>query len=336
MSKIVDFAKRIRRGTGFKSAIATPRRLAIAARQRGNHGIYSIEIEARAGFFAVMQTILFILVHCEHKKLYPNITAKGGIYGDSAGEIDWFGLLFESLAVADQSIQKRLNSQENIHTSRIRGVEDLDLRAKYEMVLTLQQASTIFNSHYRPRPDVLAEVDVVARNLGISSSTLALHYRGTDKIHEAGSVSWDVIYEAVKKISAEKPTLKNILLASDDAGFIESFQKHSFEIPVIIAPAAYMPKGSTPIHFSGHPGLAISREALLTCLLLARCGFLIKTASYLSGWSKVFSPSLPTWLLSPQFGTGRFPDRALWKDQLEGRNGFSITSREFSAPGEQT
>jgi hypothetical protein len=327
MSKIVDFAKRVRRGSGFKTALAMPRRLAIAARQRVNHGIYSIEIEARAGFFAVMQTILFILVYCEENKLYPDITAKGGIYGDTAAAVDWFGLLFESLMVPDKSIKERLKSRANIYTSRIRGVEDLGLRAKYEMSLALQQASIIFNSHYRPRPDVLAAVDAIARDLGISSSTLAVHYRGTDKLHEAGSVPWSVVYEAVEKISAERPKLKNILLASDDVGFIESFQKYPFKIPVVIAPAAYMPQGSTPIHFSGHPGLAIGREALLTCLLLARCGFLIKTASYLSGWAKIFNPKLLTWLLSPQFGTGYFPDRALWKDQLEERHGFNITSR---------
>jgi hypothetical protein len=327
MSKIVDFAKRIRRRSGFKTAIATPRRLTIAARQRANHGIYSIEIEARAGFFAVMQSILFILVHCEKKKLYPDITAKGGIYGDSVGAVDWFGMLFESLRVPDQSIKQRLKSRGNLVTSRIRGVEDLGLRAKYEMGLALQQASTIFNSSYRPRPDVLAEVDVIARDLGISPFTLAVHYRGTDKIHEAGSVPWNVIYEAIERTSADRSELKNILLASDDVGFIESFQKYPFKIPVVIAPAAYMPRGNTPVHFSGHPGLAIGREALLTCLLLARCGFLIKTASYLSGWAKIFNASLPTWLLSPQFGTGYFPDRALWKDQLEGRQGFDITSR---------
>jgi hypothetical protein len=90
-----------------------------------------------------------------------------------------------------------------------------------------------------------------------------------------------------------------------------------------VAPATYLPKGNTPIHFSGHPGLAIGREALVTCLLLARCGFLLKTASYLSAWAKIFNPSLDVLLISPTLGTGFFPDRALWADQLSGKAAFA-------------
>jgi hypothetical protein len=70
--------------------------------------------------------------------------------------------------------------------------------------------------------------------------------------------------------------------------------------------------------YFGHPGLAIGREALVTCLLLSRCGFLIKTPSYLSGWAKIFNPLLPVWLISPLLSRGLFPDRQLWMDQESG------------------
>jgi hypothetical protein len=108
-------------------------------------------------------------------------------------------------------------------------------------------------------------------------------------------------------------------LASDDAQFIEFFRTRAFRTPVTVIPATYMPKGDTPIHFSGHPGLAIGREALVTCLLLARCGLLIKTPSYLSAWAKIFNPSLPVWLISSPLGKGYFPDRVLWLDQQSGK-----------------
>ena len=324
MSKLIGFAMKIRRSATFKSAVSVPKRLVVAGHQRANHGIFSIEIEATSGFFAILQTILFILVYCEKKKLHPDISAKGGIYGEETATVDWFGRLFEPLQSPEPALAQRLRNRTDIHTSRIKGVQELGLRERYEMSLTLSEASALFNSHYRPRADVLAEVDLICSRLGISESTLAVHYRGTDKIHEAGSVPWQVVREAVEKKVAERPALTNILLASDETAFIDSFQSHPFKIPVSIAPATYMPLGHTPVHFSGHPGLAIGREALLTCLLLSRCGFLVKTASYLSGWAKIFNPSLPTWLLSPQFGSGRFPDRALWLDQISGRNGFTL------------
>jgi hypothetical protein len=31
------------------------------------------------------------------------------------------------------------------------------------------------------------------------------------------------------------------------------------------------------VHFSGRPGLSIGREALIASLLLAHCGYLVKT-----------------------------------------------------------
>ncbi len=322
LSNILSTARKLRRSDGFKTLIAAHKRLSIKAQQRLNEGIFSIQIEARSGFFAIMQMILFILVYCEENTLWPDISAKGGVYGDETGTVDWFGQLFDRVRTPPPAVARRLHDRRSIRTSRIRDISELGFRTQYEMRLSLDKAGKLFNGHYHPAADVLAEVGTIAADLGISKGTLAVHYRGTDKVHEAGQVSPTVICAAVNRIAAQRPDLANVLLASDDVEFVEHFRNQRFTVPVILAPAAYMPKGSRPIHFSGHPGLSIGREALVTCLLLARCGFLIKTASYLSGWAKILNPSLPVWLLSPQFGRGFFPDRALWADQVSGRVRF--------------
>jgi hypothetical protein len=319
LSKIVGLAKKVRRSAAFKHGIAAPKRLAVAMQQRTNKGIYSVEIEATMGFFAVLQSILFILVYCENNKLYPDISARGGLYGEKTGTVDWFGQLFHAAQNPDRKIVDRLASRRDVRTSRIRGVEDLGFRARYEKALSLSEASTLFNKYYRPAPDVIADVDELGKRLEISASTIAVHYRGTDKIHEAGKVPWQKLCDAVDEISGNDHGMTNIVLASDDAQFIEFFRTRAFRIPAKVVPAVYMPKGDTPVHFSGHPGLAIGREALVTCLLLARCGFLIKTPSYLSAWAKIFNPSLPVFLISPPLGNGRFPDRVLWLDQQSGK-----------------
>jgi hypothetical protein len=319
LSNIVSLAKKVRRSTAFKHGIAAPKRLAVAMQQRTNKGIFSVEIEATMGFFAVLQAILFILVYCENNKLYPDISARGGLYGEKTGRVDWFGQLFTAAQMPDRTIVDRLVSRRDVRTSRIKGVEDLGFRSRYDKTLSLSEASTLFNKYYRPAPDVIAEVDELGNRLKISGSTIAVHYRGTDKIHEAGKVPWQKICDAVDEMSGKNHGLTNIALASDDVQFIEFFRTRAFRMPVTVLPAAYMPKGDRPIHFSGHPGLAIGREALVTCLLLSRCGFLIKTPSYLSAWAKIFNPSLPVFLISPPLGSGHFPDRVLWLDQQSGK-----------------
>jgi hypothetical protein len=318
LTRLLNAARQVRRSDAFKDAVATPARWAISRRQRANEGIFSIEIESVSGFFAVMQTILFILLYCEENGLYPDISAKRGIYGEATGTVDWFGALFDAIKIPDPSIASRLHARSDFRTSQIKGVEELGFRTRYDRDLSLAKASALFDDYYRPSAGVLKDVDSVCERLSISSSTLAVHYRGTDKVHEAGMVSPSLICDAVETIARSRSGFEQILLASDDITFIEYFKSHPFKLPIAVAPAVYGSKAGKAIHFSGHPGLAIGREALVTCLLLSRCGFLIKTPSYLSGWAKIFNPLLPVWLISPLLSRGLFPDRQLWMDQESG------------------
>jgi hypothetical protein len=50
---------------------------------------------------------------------------------------------------------------------------------------------------------------------------------------------------------------------------------------------------------------------------LSRCGYLVKTPSYLSAWSRIFNPSLPVKLVSPPRPDAFwFPDSRLWLEQV--------------------
>jgi hypothetical protein len=320
---LLSIARNIRRSNAFKNAVAAPKRLAVKRQQRLNKGIFSVEIQANSGFFAIMQMILFILVHCRNHGLYPDISAKGGTYGEETGTIDWFAELFENIARPPRLIADRLSTRADVRTARIRDGSELGFRSRYEMQLSLAEASELFNGRYRPAAAVRTEVESIVKRIGISDQTLAVHYRGTDKVHEAGQVPWSAVCECVATAARGRPRLRQLFLATDEVEFAEYFKKWPFKLPVIVAPAEFLPVGNRPVHFSGHPGLAIGREALITCLLLARCGFLLKTSSYLSGWAKIFNPALPVWLISPPIGAGFFPDRALWHDQQAGKIALS-------------
>jgi hypothetical protein len=318
LPNLINIARGIKRSTAFQNVVATPKRLAIARHQRANRGIFSIEIEANAGLFAVMQLVLFVLVHCEKHRLFPDISAKGGLYGEHTGTVDWFGMMFERTKVPDAAVRDRLSTRANIHTSRIKGVYELGFRERYERELSLAMASALFTRYYRVSRDIEASVDHFFSGIGPTQETLAVHYRGTDKIYEADRVPWDVMCSAVQQAVRDRPFLRRILVASDETRFIEFCRGYAFSLPVVATPAQYMPRGEKPVHFSGHPGVEIAREALVTCVMLSRCGFLIKTASYLSAWSKILNPELPVWLVAPPIGGGFFPDRVLWHDQEAG------------------
>src|SRR6266702_648356 len=311
LRKVVDRARQIRRSEGFKHSVATPRRISRHARQRLNRGIFAIEIQENSGFFSVMQMVLFILMYCEEKCLVPCITARGGLYGDPEGKTDWFSAFFEPVREAAASMHKR-----KVRTSTVRDLVQLGFRQRYEAQLRLASASELFFAHYRPAAHVVDEVDAVCRKLEVGPTTLGAHFRGTDKTLEAIPVSWEAFCRHVEATLAENPHLTDIFVSSDEPAFLQFFVAWPFRKPVKVAPARLLAWGNTPIHFSGYPGLEIGREALVSSLLLSNCGFLVKTPSYLSAWSRIFNPSLQVKLVSPPRPDAFwFPDSRLWLEQ---------------------
>ncbi|CAE6729587.1 hypothetical protein R69927_01743 [Paraburkholderia domus] len=311
LRRVVDRAKQIRRSEGFKHSVAMPRRISLHAKQRLNKGVFSIEIQENSGFFSVMQMVLFILMYCDEKCLTPCISARGGLYGDAEGKLDWFSACFESVHTAPGAALTH-----KVRTSTVRDLVQLGFRQRYEAKLQLDSASELFFAYYRPATHIYEEVESICRKLGLGTSTLGAHFRGTDKALEAVPVSWRSFCQQVESTLADNPHLTRIFISSDEQAFIDFFIAWPFSKPVKVAPAKLLACGSTPVHFSGYPGLEIGHEALVSSLLLANCGFLVKTPSYLSAWSKIFNPSLPVRLVSPPRPDAFwFPDSQLWLEQ---------------------
>jgi hypothetical protein len=313
LKKVVDRARQLRRSEGFKHSVATPQRLSLHARQRLNRGVFAIEIQENSGFFSVMQMVLFILMYCDEKCLTPCISARGGLYGDPERKMDWFGTFFEPAHK-----NKGAQASQKIRTSTVRDLVQLGFRQRYESRLRLKSASELFFAHYRVAAPIEREVDSICRTLDIGKATLGAHFRGTDKTLEAIPVSWQAFCRMVESTLSTNQHLTNIFVSSDEPAFLDYFAAWPFSKPVTIAPAKLLARGGRPVHFSGYPGHEIGREALVSSLLLARCGFLIKTPSYLSAWSKIFNPSLPVKLTSPPRPDAFwFPDSRLWLEQVE-------------------
>jgi hypothetical protein len=317
LREVVDRVRQFRRSEGFKHSLATPVRFSLHARQRLNSGVFAIEIKANSGFFAVMQTVLFILMHCEEKQLTPQISARGGLYGDPQGKIDWFSALFESVQASYDAAPPR-----KVWTSTVRELEQLGFRRRYETRLRLQSASELFHSTYRPVESIRDEVALACARLNISRSTLGVHFRGTDKKFEALTLPWIEFCQLVERTLALNPQLTNLFVSSDEQAFIDFFCQWPFNRPISVAPARLLSRGDTPVHFCGYPGLEMGREALVSSLLLANCGYLVKTPSYLSAWSKIFNTDLPVTLaVPPRPEAFWFPDSQIWIGQEQAMGG---------------
>jgi hypothetical protein len=299
-----------------KLMLALPHRPVIFSKQYRNKPVFSVEIRARTGFFAILQVVLFILTYCKGKNRLPDISARGGLYGDPAGRTDWFAWYFERIKSYDPEIEERIRRKERISTAKVFNLDQLGFRRHYEERLELAEASRLFLEYYRPSPSILSEVDGIVRELSVGPFTLGVHYRGTDKVHEAGRVSWEMFLNAVRNTLADEPRITNVLFSSDEPQFLDYIRQRGLRRPVNFIPSHHLSTNGKPVHFSGLDGLQIGREALVASLLLSRCGFLIKTASYLSAWSKIFNPALKVLLISPPEARQMwFPDSALWVSQ---------------------
>jgi hypothetical protein len=300
----------------FSRMVALPRRFIVFAKQWRNKPIFSVEIRGTFGFFAILQVVLFILTYCKERNLVPNISARGGLYGDPAGRVDWFAHCFERIKSYGPEIEERIRRKRHISTAKVFNVRQLGFRRRYEDKMDLTEASQLFRDYYRPSFDILRVVDSAAGKLSISPFTLGVHYRGTDKVLEAGRVSWEIVADAIKRTLTSEPRIANILVSSDELQFLDYIRQQGFPCPIHCVPSSHLSVNGKPVHFSGHDGLQIGREALVASLLLSRCGFLIKTASYLSAWSKIFNPELKVLLISPPgIRPIWFPDAALWDSQ---------------------
>lgn len=266
----------------------------------------AMEINASFGFFAQLNWCLYILAYCEQHRLHPQIRLTGAQYSDLADH-DWLHDFF------DDNLEP--SSKTGVRTSSlsIRHIGETRFAALYAPSMTIEWAHRLFTTYFRVKPDIESYVtSFAAKEFGCGA--IGLHFRGTDKRLEAEPVGWPRCFNAVTKLAADHPQLKKVFVSSDDPLFIEWFSREATgTFSVVVHPDEERSHDQQAIHTSSTgSGRRKGFEALVNCLLLSRCTALIRTASFLSGWSSIFSPLLPITLLNEPFTHVRwFPDREL-------------------------
>lgn len=137
-------------------------------------------------------------------------------------------------------------------------------------------------------------INVAADQIGIPKSTLGLHYRGTDKnlsLWDTNPVSQNDFLTLVQRFLKDHQDIKTIFIATDDFSFVHNARQKFAQIEVINL-------GDTGFHKASHGVPKKADRALLDCVLLSRCRWVLKCSSALSAFAKVLNPELEIYRIS--------------------------------------
>lgn len=283
-------------------------------RLRRGAGTLAVEIDARLGFFAQLNWCLYILAYCSEHGLHPRIRLTGAQYGNGHNR-DWFHEFFDEKEATSRADVSQASTAEGSEIALSIGhINETAFAALYAPSMSIEQAHRLFTAHYAIKPHIENHVSQFIAKEMSNGATVGLHFRGTDKSSEARPVDWSHCFQSVVKYAADHPEVKQVFLSSDDPHFVDWFvQEARGTLAVVSHPDEERSRDAQPVHASATGnGYQKGFEALVNCLLLSRCAALIRTASFLSGWSSVFNPRLPITLLNEPYGrTNWFPDREL-------------------------
>ena len=258
-------------------------------------------------FGGVFIWVFEILPYLEEQELVPEWEIRSKLYGDPKQEFIVIpGLL-------DSNFRRDADGREP------RAIKLLHLRDQGTVTLgnDWEYLSDLWLKYFSI-PDRIVKRAERFPNLG---EALGLHYRGTDKnkaVEETNYVSENDFLIVVDDFIAKHPEITMIFLASDENAFVERvrarYQKHEV-----------IESGSVVHHKDTGIGNGFEKgdHAILDCLLLSRCKYLLKCQSALSGFAKVLNPKLEAYRISANKLTPwakeipYFPDGFLPKYQSE-------------------
>jgi hypothetical protein len=160
-------------------------------------------------------------------------------------------------------------------------------------------ANRYWNTFFKFSEEIHTRLDAFCQEHFTGQTVLGVHFRGTDKnaaLWETNPVSHAEFLRVVEDFLQTHPEITLIFVATDDAQFLKAIAQCR---PVIAHAQSRSSDGRTL--WDGHSSAenqAIGKEAILDCLTLARCRYVLKGMSALSAFSKVMNPELEAYRVS--------------------------------------
>ena len=264
--------------------------------------IYTGADDMAEGLFGqVFMCTLEILPYLDSIGSRPSWAIRSKLYGQPANDFIVIPGLLEV------NYQPTSGSGREINLRDLRKLEYAAMGSDWEYI------SGIWNKFFRV-PDWISRQ---ADEFPPLDRALGLHYRGTDKNRatiETNFVSAEDFLMLVRDFVATHPDIDLILIATDENAFVERVKAQHPGLRVVNS-------GKVTHHkdLAGQDGFIKGGHALLDCVLLSRCKYLLKCQSALSGFAKLFNPRLEAYRLAASklvywnFGTPHVPDGYLPK-----------------------
>lgn len=243
----------------------------MAARARDSRRI-AIDITSPIGFGAVISHALLLHAFAESAGLTCHVRATSPLYSERGEDI--LARYFERAPWPRDLAPLRASAREFL------------IQCIRPAHIPLAEAQRLFFRHFRPSAELRDTIDAAASD--VQRFDLAVHFRGTDKFLESGSVDRSAI---MALIAAELAGIAapHIFLATDDTVFATAVRA-AFPAARFSSYDLGQVGPGVPRHFSDLAPSDKALEALVNIFLISRAPVCIRTSSYLSSISALANP----------------------------------------------
>ena len=244
-----------------------------------------------AGMFSHVASVLGLLAHYESwKSSYAGLKidfADQGLYYDPIAGPNWWEYYFEPIQIGptDHRCSNIIGPDEQ---SAFAGVTEVGMSRTrgYELI----------SRYVKAKPHIRDKVELFVRENFAGSYVIGIHYRGTDKDHEAPRIPYETVEMKVRKeMEAVETGRCRLFVATDEQAFLD-YLLALFPGTVTYCDVARSTDGR-PIYLGDENNYKKGEEAVLDCLVLARCDCIIRTVSNLGLISTMFNPGMPEVLI---------------------------------------
>jgi hypothetical protein len=182
--------------------------------------------------------------------------------------------------------------------------------------VSLSDANKIFWTYFSPKPFIKEKINTALRDIPGHKFDLSIHYRGTDKILEAPIASFFVFRDAIAAYRKDHHQLRHVFLATDEPDFEryirQEFEDLHFHTYYLGSPGNH----KHGRHFSDMSAEDKALEGIVNIFLLAESPFLIRSASHMSGVSKILNPAIRTLTLNrTHWNSTNFPEKQIIEEE---------------------